>query len=177
MMMTADRGVIDKDLGWKKTKRNLSKFKNTNATIGMHEGENYGDEGLTAAQLGAIHEFGSGTTSSRSGGTVFQVPPRPFLRNTFDEQQKDYMKKLMAALDGPFDKEIRLDKVLMLLAEMFRGDVLDTIKNSPGAGGGGKLLPWAPATLEWKKEQGKEGDPVLFDTGQLRGAIKVKVNK
>jgi phage gpG-like protein len=174
--MPADKGIIDKDLGWQKTKAALKKYRSMHATVGMHEGENYGDEGLTAAALGAIHEFGTGVTSSRSGGTIFDMAPRPFLRGTFDTHQDEYLKRLMKDVDKALLQGATLERGLMLLAEMYRGDVLDTIKSSPGVGGG-PLRAWAPATLEWKKEQGKEGDPVLWDTGQLRGSIKVKVNK
>jgi len=131
--------VIDK--GWKKLQKGFKKhLGGTVATVGIQGAEGqevdsmyHGD--LTNVYLGAIHEFGWGNN-----------PERSFIRSTFDEKMSKYKKESDKIARGIFGGGTA-EGALMLLGEMFRGDIIKKINsgikpvlqpgsliNRPGAG-------------------------------------------
>lgn len=54
--------------------------------------------------IAMAHEFGTGATSSRSGGSVVIIPPRPFIMPTFERMKvkltAEYREAIIDALKG-----------------------------------------------------------------------------
>lgn len=124
-------------------------------------------EGITNAQLGAIHEFGTkGISLGRSGGTSGGIPSRSFIRSTFDRESRQWQGLMVRAakeIYGPTRPDIR--KVLGLMGERAVADIRQTIN---------KGIPpeLMPETIE-RKGSSKP----LIDTGQLKASITYKVIK
>lgn len=108
-----------------------------------------GADGLSVADIGAIHEFGLG------------VPERSFLRGYFDEHANTVAEaaRRLIASRGP------TTQALNLLGQFVVGQIQIRIANNiPPA--------LAPATVARKKSS-----VALIHTGQLRGAISYKIDK
>jgi len=145
-------GYIDKDRGWKKIKSQLIALRNGRAVAVGIQGDDASEdhEGMTNAQLGAIHEFGLG------------VPERSFIRSTFDENnafqtRMDVLAKV--ALSGGTAKG-----QLIIVGEQARTAILRKIKSHIPP-------PLAESTVAHKKG---ETTP-LIDTGQLWNSISYEI--
>lgn len=125
-------------------------------TVGVHSDDaeqTHGTgEGLTIGDIATFHEFGTQT-----------VPQRSFVRAWFDEGQAEHQQvireELAAAADGG-----DLDQALERIALRLEGSVKDRIRHNIPP-------PLSPATVA------RKGSSVaLIDTGQLRNAIRARVN-
>lgn len=77
--MTGKSTVKEIDRGWNSIVKNLGVFTSLDVFVGIHEGANH-EGNLTAAQVGAIHEFGS-----KDG----RIPQRRWLRAGVDYYSKE----------------------------------------------------------------------------------------
>lgn len=123
-------------------------------------------DGLTTAQLAAVHEFGT-----RDG----RIPERPFLRGTFRRNREAYRGFLtVITRDGVIAGKISLREALGQLGLKMQADIRNTIQQSIG------LAPNAPSTYARKLAKSyagaAPGDPrPLIDTGRLLGAVTFEV--
>jgi len=153
----------EKDRGWNKIKKMLSRNVNGKAASVGWQGSEAGQDhdGTTNVELAAVHEFGS-----KDG----KIPERKLMRATLEQHAEKYSKEeaeiLKKALEG---KDI--DGLLLLLGEMFKADMFETVNGHKLR----QIADWADSTKARKEQQGKSGDPILRDTGQLMDAIGVEV--
>lgn len=71
----ADNRVVDKDLGWAAWFDSMKEIRTSYVKVGvLDDGQTY-EDGLTVAEIAAVHEFG--TEDGR-------IPERSFVRATFD---------------------------------------------------------------------------------------------
>jgi hypothetical protein len=127
-----------------------------------HEGA-----GLTNAQLGVIHEFGTkGVSLGRSGAETGGIPERSFIRSTFDREVKKWQNLMIRSakeIYGPNRPNIR--KVLGLVGEKAVADIRQTINKG------------IPPELMPETVERKGSSKPLIDTGQLKASITYKVVK
>jgi len=121
-------------------------------TIGIHEGEGgVSHDGLTNAELGAIHEFGTG-----------DIPQRSFIRAYIDEHEGEINAWLSEAADELItggDAQQEADRIALQLESGVKDRLLSGI--TPGL---------SDAT---KKRRGDSAVP-LIDTSQMLGSIRGK---
>lgn len=121
-------------------------------TVGIHEAE--GDEdhdGLTNAELGAIHEYGSG-----------DIPERPFIRGYFDEKSDDVERFINEAAERVLSGEDPLTAAELVALQLESG-----VKERMMAG-------IAPELHEsTRRKRGEDAIP-LIATSQLLGSIRGK---
>jgi hypothetical protein len=125
------------------------------ASVGIQGDAAMGDhDGMTNAELGAIHEFG--TTDGR-------IPPRSFIGSTFDANVKKYEDEL-ARIAGAGLEGAKIEGELLVLGEEFRADIYAAVKS-------GIPPPLAESTVE---RRGGDSTP-LWDTGRLMDSISAVV--
>lgn len=89
--------IVDRDLGWKELLQRTREVKNSYVEVGIFDSGKGAEDrggGLTNAELGTIHEFG--TDDGR-------IPSRSFARSTFDEKRQELInlgQKLIGAVVG-----------------------------------------------------------------------------
>lgn len=123
-------------------------------SVGIHAEEGAADhDGLTTAEVGAIHEFGLG------------VPQRSFIRGYFDEHQGEIEQLQAAALERVIagaDPRIEAGRLGLLVEGGIKQRILSRIDP-----------PLAEST---RKRRGDDAVP-LVDTSQLLGAIRSRVTE
>jgi hypothetical protein len=148
----------DRDRGYKKLLKRLSKAKPTDVTVGIHETEGsapHDDDGeATIADVGMFHEFGLG------------VPQRSFIREWADENEnahKAMLRKMGAAvIAGKIDSE---EQALERFGVRAVGEVQARIKSG--------IEP----ALDPETIARKGSSTPLISTGLLWTSISHKVNK
>ena len=145
--------VIQTRKVWQATKRETTKLAAREVRVGVVKREDH-PSGLTAAQLMAIHEYGSPTR---------RIPERSILRTVIGEQR--------AALDDLLREGVR---------EASTGGGLQKITPTRLLAAAGRLLSkrmrqrfGSPALAPNVVDVGKRGP--LLDTGALRRAIRYQV--
>lgn len=132
-----------KDRGWDRIKKDLTKYaKGIVASAGVQGSEASEDrEGMTNAELAAIHEFGSKDET---------IPERSHFRKVFDEKRSEYEKELAQAAKVFFDSELQFKGSLFMLGEQYAGDVKNAIRSGlePDLS---ELNPRYPGTPLWNK--------------------------
>src|SRR5262245_44048037 len=100
-------GVTDIDRGWRRLVSGLRKSRRVEARVGVQAPEAEADhgEGLTNADLAAIHEFGA---------PAAHIPERSFLRSTFDENQRAYQQEADRIAGAVLDGNAAEGEVLLL---------------------------------------------------------------
>lgn len=125
-------------------------------TVGVHSDDadhtHAGGEGLTVGDIATFHEFGTQT-----------VPQRSFIRAWFDEGQAEHQQVIREELEAA-TKGASLPQALERIALRLEGSVKDRIRQHIPP-------PLAPATVKRKGSS-----TPLIDTGQLRNAIRARVN-
>lgn len=153
--------VEDKDKGYRRFAVAMKTRGGPALLIGIQGKEALGDhDGIPNVAIGAINEFGK--PDNKMYGNPAPIPPRPFLRNTFDEQNAKWLKLaeslIKARAEDPL--EIQLGRVGALATA--------DIKNAIAAGVGD---PPSSATLALRKRAGFVGTKQLIRTGQLKNSI------
>jgi phage gpG-like protein len=155
-MTTRRGGVTVRDLGWERIKRDLGSAVARAVRVGVQgpEGAAVHDDsdGLTNAQLAAIHEFGTAT-----------VPERSFIRATIEAHGREYERILGAEAAKIIAGRSTVERSLTLLGMRVEGDMKATIE-------AGIPPPLAPVTVA-----AKGSSQPLIDSGQLRNSITSKV--
>lgn len=160
--------VVDK--GWSQIQKRIKATGDVYiGLLGAKAAKKYPDgHGLTTAEIGAVHEYGYGITSSRSGGTTIVIPQRSFLRSTILENRDKYPKLLAkAAADGVFKGNPR--GALLKVGLVAAGDVKQRIAK-------GIAPPLAEKTIEARERRfGTASTTPLIATNQMRSAIDAEV--
>lgn len=115
--------------------------------------------GLTNAELGVIHEFGSATRN---------IPPRSFLRMPIETKGKEIVQLLAGKETRELIKKGELLSVFTLLG--IKGE--EIVQRAFETKGFGQWPPNKPATVDRKGSSAP-----LIDTGQLRRSITSDVVK
>lgn len=155
--------VTIKDTGWS-LQQDLAEFDGLELQAGVLRGAQ-AHEGIGTASLALIHE---------DGAPAANIPARPYIRPTFDQNVDKYVSGVEAAVDAQVTGgagEMRLVAVADKMAE----DQRETIYSSKT--GGPPLRPMTPSQVARRRF----GLTPLVDTGRmvesLQGqVVKVRVN-
>lgn len=144
--------VKDIDKGWNNIVQNLAEMNAIDVFVGIHEGETHDGE-LTAAQVGAVHEFGS-----KDG----RIPQRRWLRAGVEHYSKQigdkYSQLYKSSMRPSTNMRIGLNRIgLFGVAK-----VQNYIRNV------GQSV-WEDISEETKKRKGST--KILIDVGQLIGSV------
>ncbi len=142
---------------FKKVKKALMDFAKIDLLVGVpqekterKEDDKESAEPITNAELMFIHTNGSPARN---------IPPRPVIEPTIDENQeritKDYENAIKNVLDGKKSGMIELEKLGIWLMNKIKAKF-----------GSEELAPLKPATIK-----AKGSDRPLIDTGQLRNSV------
>lgn len=142
------------DLGYDRLIKKLKALDGHGVTVGIHEDAGDYEEGLTVAQVMAVHEFG--TRDKR-------VPARPTLGPTFDANLEKYQRESIAASDRVAEAGISPSLALQRLALMIETDVKRAITDL-------RTPSLKPATIK-----AKGSDNPLIDTGRMRNSVEGRV--
>lgn len=161
----------ERDLGKERIFRTLAKMSggDPHITVGIHGKDNKpykrGDGGpVKMAQLGAFHEFGTLDRFGVAGHAGTKgVPRRSFLRDTLDENSKDYGRDLERGIKRLLDGQTTITRMLGLVGEQIVADSKKRIVNGIGPA-------LRPATIA-----SKGSSKPLVDTGQLSASITYEV--
>ena len=117
---------------------------------------------ITMATLGAIHEFGS---------EKINIPSRSFLQMPIETRFKDELGKNVGFKTAL--KELNVTK----LNDEAGVTATVVIDDAFASGGFGSWVPLKEETIRRKTKNGKRGDAILIDTGDLRRSITYEVVK
>ena len=146
----------EKDLGWEKIQKELKKFENGYTKIGFFS--NGGDPSSNIAARAAVQEYGA--KIKVFGRKESEIPSRPFMRMTF-ENNKNKISKLMQRLyDGILEGKMTARRALKILGEWYVGQVKMTITT-------GTFAPLSPLTIKLKKSS-----KPLINTGEMRNSLQ-----
>lgn len=137
----------------------LAELRTAQVSIGIQsrEGRLRDPEGeATVLQKAVGNEFGVALPS----GTGWRVPPRPFMRLTFEASWRTWATSLKRRVRGYVRGKIDLASLLSRVGLEAKGDIQETITTL-------REPPNAPRTVE---EKGS--DNPLIDTGQMRQSIR-----
>lgn len=162
--------VEEKDMGWKKIKREVKKFQNSSTSIGyFSNGVGGPDKNIAARAM--VQETGATikVTSKMRGwwlynhGTMLKktalvIPKRPFMRQTFDKNKKKIFKEVEKNYDRVLAGRSTAKQALSRLGEWYVGRIKMTITN-------GRFKSLSPFTI-MKKKSAKP----LMDKGEMRRA-------
>ena len=143
--------------------------------IGWFPGKTYAESGESVAAVATLQEYGGMTYAPNFGNrkasepdTIINVPPRPFLRPTVEQNGREYLREagmgvLRALLRGDDP-----NKVMQNVGEHVKRDLVDAIDNVYNP-------PLAPITVARREYLGNYSDKPLIDTGTMRNSIEVRV--
>jgi hypothetical protein len=162
MAVRAKALVTEIDRGWGALKKTLEVIKASNGGAIVQVGfvgaaadqVHAGAQGLTNAELGTVHEFGSPAAG---------IPERSFLRSTFDEGRGEYKELSRKLLRAVIERRISVATALKVLGLKVESDVRARIR-------AGIPPPNSPATVA-----AKGSSTPLIDTGQMLNAISSQV--
>lgn len=160
--------VRDIDRGWDRMKAHLRyELRSAEVSVGVHSDEQ-GADGTTMALIAGVHEFGA---PSRN------IPARPFIRPTFDENRGRYERLMVrAARLAMAGTSLRVG--LALVGQQVTADIQRRIR-------AGISPPLAPSTLARRGRRTAEsgaannvftGPTPLIDTGRLINSIRYVVS-
>lgn len=153
--------VIDLDFGWARVNKNLAEFARYTILVGLPEdGAKPVDGGLTLAQIGALHEFGSDAAN---------IPERKWLRSAIDHFRRPilgrFTKLWKAIMAG---RKVDVDQGMNRIGMFGVARIREYIRKI----GPATWEPLSPVTIRQKKS-----DRPLLDTGQLINGITYVLTK
>lgn len=151
--------VRDRDLGWRKLRREV--FKPTmHVTVGVHGEQDARDdgEGLGNVGLMAVHEFGS----ERAG-----IPERSVIRLTIDDNIGKYRQLIHRLGQQVYATRITALQALDQLGLKVAADMRRTIDRTPGE--------WPALKEATIASRQFGGSKPLLDRGELKKSIRHKV--
>jgi hypothetical protein len=130
----------------------VKRIQDSAVTVGIHSDAGTHDEaeGMTVAQIGAIHEFGGGNS-----------PERSFLRRTLGKKRAKYISDIQKIAKSAIQGKRDARDGMGLLGRQAEGDIKLTIRDM-------KDPPNAPSTIKQKKGV----DNPLQDTDQMLNSIR-----
>ena len=130
--------------------------------VGIPEATDARNEEVGNAALGYIHEFGS---------PIANIPARPFLIPSVEEQKKNWEKRLGKAASLAIDGDIEAAKGQMEIAGQ---QTRDAVKSKIAS----NIQPaLAPYTIMKRVERGVTRTNTLIDTGSMLRAVNYVVKK
>lgn len=146
--------VIERDLGWKRIRREIHAAGKAGVKIGLLAGdaEREGGEPYDNVDVAIANEFGTDT-----------IPERSFLRSTADAQREQIAAFKAREWDRILRGQSTVREALGRLGAWHRGEVQRTITRL-------REPPNAPSTI-----RAKGSDNPLIDTGQMRQAVNYEV--
>lgn len=163
--------VSVKDVRIKKERLELmmakfEEFKKHRIKVGLIGGTVDSESGMTQAELGIIHEFGSVTAN---------IPPRPFISAAARKNQKKYAEALKAICKRVLLKGENVPTLFGVLGAKAAADFKNFVTR------GAPIPPEnSPAVYERKKKLGRTSNGIvrtLVDTGRMVQAITFAVFK
>lgn len=136
------------------------------AKIGILKGQSSrgsDNSGITNAEIGALHEFGSLTN---------KIPRRSFLYDSILEKKKELTKQLGALIKKYAPEKNGAKKIYELLGITAEGYILESFETQ----GFGKWQPLSEKTTKAKNKKGLSPN-ILQATLQLKGSISSKAEK
>jgi hypothetical protein len=155
------RNLIDRDLGWRKIKRQFKDADGLAVKVGIQANAGGRRDGPSHYEVAAAHEFGKGN-----------LPQRAFIGGTVDHNKAKYLKELRGVGFAIAAAKSAVG-FLKLVGRIVRNDIVDRITQ----GGPPPFEEWKESTLRRKEAEGKAGSPILFDTGQLKDAVRSVVTR
>jgi len=135
--------------------------------VGYQRGKKQSDDGHDLVDIAAWNELGA--KKGRKG----EIPPRPFLRQTFDKNQEKIAQAIGMSPQN-LQNGATAQQIAGQLGALMEGLIQEEIPE-------GGFVPNAPITLEggWMRTEGgkpfyvepKKSDVPLIDTGQLRQSV------
>ena len=162
-MIKANVSIKDDRKEWDKMAKAVSDMsvKGGNAVdVGL-----FGEQGSDLVEYASKNEFGD--PSNTFNGRLAPIPPRPFMRLTFDSEkdkiEEQIDKAKIKVITGDLDK----DKFLVRLGLYFQRKVVEKINDSPSW-----AAPNKPSTI---LEKGSSHP--LIDSGRMRQSITHRLVK
>ena len=151
--------VRDRDTGWKRLSKAMTRPKETSVLVGV-----FGDEGdnerqgaeITNVELATIHEFGAK-----------YVPQRSFIRAGIDKSRGDLGKLVEKLFNGVITGKFTAEQALELLGEQGVAEVRKYVRDGDGV----------PPPLAASTVNRKGSSRPLVDTGQLVQSITHRVGE
>lgn len=141
--------TVDKDKGWERIKKEMDAAAALKVIIGYYLAERHGDKSdATIPEIAAIHEYGAPKAN---------IPARPFMSTTFDENIKANKKLIIDMFQKVTKGTMTAAAALAAIGEINAGKIRKKITDIK-----------SPAL------KSRDGDP-LVDTGALRNACTSKV--
>lgn len=147
--------LIDRDLGFSRTLRELADVQSETVLVGIHSDAPGHDDGSSLAAVAAANEYGVDPTGSRPA-----IPERSFMRSTMDRGKPTYIGELQDAVEGAVDGRADLRQTVGRLGLRVEGDIKQTITDL-------RSPPNAPSTIRRKGSSNP-----LIDTGRMRANIE-----
>ena len=130
--------------------------------IGAKGSSTHKDSGLSNAEIGAIHEFGSLSD---------KIPRRSFLQDTFFYKKDDLVKQVGQIIEAGLAFEMTTEQVRKIYKLIgVYGEAL--VQEAFETGGFGK---WKPLSQETINNKGSSS--ILIDTGEMRKKITSRIDK
>jgi hypothetical protein len=143
----------DIDRGWARIRRELAKANKLEVAVGILEGSKNAD-GYAIAEYAAANEYGTEN-----------IPDRPFMRTTFDENRPDIERDMQAQYGAVCSGERTARQALTVIGMRHVERTKNTITNRD-------FLPrLADSTVKAKKGSTK----TLVDTSAMVNAVQISV--
>lgn len=156
------RNVKDNDKGWKRITRKILALDKKEVSAGVHEDAGNEDNGKSIALVAFWNEYG--TKRKKDGKRVQHIPPRPFIRISFDDHNNEWVKEADTQLTAMVNSGKTTNGALNAVGRLMKKDIKKII------GDKSKLEHNAPSTIARKGF-----DKPLYETGKLKAAIDFKV--
>lgn len=99
------------------------------------------------------------------GSHTIEIPARPFMRNTYDQKNREWQAKAQEQVGQVLDGKKDATTMLETMGNIMEGDIKRKIANGP-------FTPNAPATIRKKKSARP-----LIDSGRMRQSVRYVVRK
>lgn len=129
----------------------IEELKKLQVRVGYQRGDKTEEDGTDLVDIAVLNEVGTEN-----------IPARPFMRNSVDNNQEAIGKACKAALKSVVQGGTA-EQALKTIGNLQAGYVQDTISKSKDW-----AEPNAESTIRQKTKNGNVGDAPLMDTGQLR---------
>lgn len=147
--------IVDIDLGFDDFLDSTKKLGLREVEVGYQQGEGGGQDGVDLTGLAIIHEMGSK-----------DIPARPFMRLSFDNNETEIGKTGAKLLDKYLDGKIDAELTLEAWGDSFRNIVMNGVVTRELG-----LKENAPSTIERKGS-----DTPLIDSSRMINGSTVKVD-
>ncbi|XAO54124.1 structural protein [Yersinia phage vB_YenM_P744] len=147
-------------MGWRDVAKRLEELGKLRASVGWHDSAKYPD-GTPVATAAVTQEFGS---------TKMNVPPRPMMRSTIGDQQKEWARQAGLGFKAVAKGSRTPEQVITALGELAAGDVRMKISQITEP-------PLAEETQRRRKKLGYKPDKPLVRSGHMLATCTSEIIK